>query len=202
MRENLKSARKAAGLTQQAMADKLGNVKHVYVFNNQLIVCADGTIYKKYRDGLWHLSGGTRGDKYRGVIVEVDGTPKQFLVHRLVASLFIPNPDNYPQVNHIDGNKSNNSVENLEWCTCSYNVRHSQKRHAQRYLTNLKAIRIERKISAYKVSRAIGILGGRYRDIENAVTTPDSEISKKIEQYFGTDIGFLLSECCERNGAV
>lgn len=67
MRENLKNARKSAGLTQQAMADKLDDTQHVYAFDNQLIVCANGLTYKKYGDGFWHLSGGTGGDgkKYK-----------------------------------------------------------------------------------------------------------------------------------------
>lgn len=52
-------------------------------------------------------------------------TIKQFTVHRLVAEAYLPNPDNLPQVNHIDSNKENNSVSNLEWCTASYNKQHS-----------------------------------------------------------------------------
>lgn len=46
-------------------------------------------------------------------------------VHRLVAITFMPNPQNLPQINHKDGNKMNNHVSNLEWCTNLYNMRHS-----------------------------------------------------------------------------
>ena len=46
------------------------------------------------------------------------------LVHRIVASVFCPNPDNLPEVNHIDGNKQNNHYSNLEWCTSSENKQH------------------------------------------------------------------------------
>lgn len=45
-------------------------------------------------------------------------------LHRIIATVFIPNPDNLPEVNHIDGNKENNRVDNLEWCTKKQNMQH------------------------------------------------------------------------------
>ena len=67
-----------------------------------------------------------RSDKYDArVILWKDGKEKTFLVSRLVAMSFINNPYNLPQVNHIDGEPTNNNVKNLEWCTEEYNVNHA-----------------------------------------------------------------------------
>ena len=77
----------------------------------------------------WHdgkiLSDCDNGNGYRVVGFNVDGKQKLFTVHRLVALAFIPNQTNRNCINHIDGNKSNNSVENLEWCTSSENMIHA-----------------------------------------------------------------------------
>ena len=60
-------------------------------------------------------------DGYLYVCFRKNGKQKLHKVHRLVAQAFIPNPDNLPQVNHKDENKTNNNVKNLEWCTNEYN---------------------------------------------------------------------------------
>lgn len=82
-----------------------------------------GRIYSYYSKKLLKTTlcngGYLRGHLYKNTKV------KAFLVHRLVAKAFIPNPENKPEVNHIDGNKKNNNVENLEWVTSKENMEHA-----------------------------------------------------------------------------
>ena len=62
---------------------------------------------------------------YRQYHMRLKGVSKRLKAHRLVAEAFIPNPNNLPQVNHIDGDKLNNNVKNLEWCDQKHNNRHA-----------------------------------------------------------------------------
>ena len=73
---------------------------------------------------------------YANISLCKDGKPKHYLVHRLVAEAFIPNPNNYKEVNHIDEDKTNNKVENLEWCDRSHNINHGDRnnKHAKAML--------------------------------------------------------------------
>lgn len=73
------------------------------------------------------LSGTVHYDGY--IFVNIRG--KNYAKHRVVAEAFIPNPENKPFVNHIDGNRQNNKVGNLEWCTQSENIKHAYKNNLQ-----------------------------------------------------------------------
>lgn len=67
------------------------------------------------------MIGGYKGQQYKCVRLSNYSNSKVFSIHRLVATAFIDNPNNYPVVNHKDENKLNNEVSNLEWCTQKYN---------------------------------------------------------------------------------
>lgn len=64
---------------------------------------------------------------YSIISFTINNNSKWYYIHRIVAEAFIPNLENKPQVNHKDGNKLNNNVENLEWCTNSENITHAYK---------------------------------------------------------------------------
>jgi hypothetical protein len=68
---------------------------------------------------------GCNSNGYRRVVLKKDRIRLQIDLHILIARTFIPNPNNYPQVNHIDANKANNEVSNLEWCTQKMNANHA-----------------------------------------------------------------------------
>ena len=99
-----------------------GNVRSIS--RSQLVTCSNRTYAQSYAGRLLSCTPASQSG-YLMVWLQVAPKPKNATVHRLVAQAFIPNPENKSQVNHKDGNKHNNYVENLEWVTPSENVRHA-----------------------------------------------------------------------------
>ena len=82
---------------------------------------------------------------YLKVNLYKNGKVKTRFIHRLVAEVFLPNPNNFPQVNHIDEIKDNNDVKNLEWCTSKHNANHGTRneRVAQAQSKKVRAINVK-----------------------------------------------------------
>lgn len=90
-------------------------------------------------------------NKYLKVSLSKNNNVNSYLIHRLVAEAFMPNPNNYSCVNHKDENKQNNSVDNLEWCTFLYNNTYGTKieRQIQKQINNPKN---SKKINQYDLN--------------------------------------------------
>lgn len=101
---------------------------------------------------------------YYQVTLSINKKPKRFRVHRLVAAAFIPNPENKPYVNHLDGCRSNNKINNLEWCTPAENTQHAIK-------TGLMKPTRERKVIQYSMN---GDKIAEYVSINEAARQTDS----------------------------
>ena len=97
--------------------------KHINGFSNYM-VNQYGDIININRNNKLKRSHITKYG-YRRITLCNNYHVKHYFIHRLIAEYFIPNKHNYPCVNHIDGNKLNNSIENLEWCNHSKNNKHA-----------------------------------------------------------------------------
>ena len=101
-----------------------------------------------------------RKDGYLQVRLCKEGKVKYYKVHRLVAQAFIPNPENYPVINHKDENPSNNCINNLEWCTQKYNCNYGarNKKIAKSQSNSVMCIETNTiYISAHDAQRKTGI---------------------------------------------
>mgnify|MGYP003633383959 CR=1 FL=1 len=99
-------------------------MKNILGYEGVYKVTTDGKVFSVRRGRFLKASKSTR---YHLVCLCVKGLAKGFLVHRLVAIAYIANPSNKKEINHIDGDRSNNDVSNLEWCTRSENMIHAHK---------------------------------------------------------------------------
>lgn len=105
------------------------------------------------------LKSRVKNNGYKYVQLYKNGTPYTYYIHRLVAQAFIPNPQNKPQVNHIDEDKENNRVENLEWCTRSENMNHGTAMLRTAISQGKPIICIETGVEYYSLSECARQMG-------------------------------------------
>lgn len=110
------------------------------------------------------------------VVAFSDGKKKrQYFVHRLVAEAFIPNPNNYPIINHKDENRSNNIVSNLEWCTYKYNTNYG---NCKKKISESEII----PVNAY-------LMNGDYVGQFNSLTDAANKLNVFVQN---------ISKCCKK----
>ena len=109
--------------------DESGNVKS----NDRVVFNKGSQRYTKLKGKVLKPCVNNKGYSY--VDLRLNNKTERYLVHRLVALTFIPNPNNFPYINHIDCNPLNNCVDNLEWCDQSQNIQHAYASNNKR-ITN------------------------------------------------------------------
>lgn len=182
MKEIWKDIEEYKGLYQ---VSNLGRVKRI-LFRNNNVVKEKETILKENvtirNRTLVHL--------YKNDIRKAKS------VHRLVATAFLDNKENYPEVNHIDGNPRNNNVENLEWCSKSYNARHA-------YINNLSKLKNYNEKAMKPIIRSDGkIYRNSYdasKDLKVSVCSIRDVLKGRIKTCKGYKFNYLSKEWGSEN---
>lgn len=142
-------------------------------------VSSEGRVRNDRTENL--LKPSKKGRGYQGVILYPG--KKRVLVHRLVALTFLPNPNDLPQVNHKNEIKTDNRVENLEWCDCAYNVNYGTRN--------------ERSGENYPLTKRCVVDGVEYvstREAERQLKTPRGSVANALRKgrthYKGHSISY------------
>lgn len=154
-----------------------------FLYNGLLEITDEGRVFiyknKKKRECKYRLSGGS---KYYAISFNFNGKQVSEYVHRLVAEAFIPNPNNKPQVNHMDRNTLNNNVKNLEWCTAKENTRWMNMAKIKNVNYKLEHLRKSYSISVSDIKFIFSYL--KYKEIFIEGRVPDNDEKQKIKEIF------------------
>ena len=165
--------------------------RHYFVDDGNYIVFEDGRVFKK-------LNPPVSSSGYKFVRIG----KKSYPLHRVIALTFIPNPENKPEVNHIDGNKQNNAVSNLEWATRKENAQHAAKhgllRPRKRKLPliskNFRRLREQAGLSQKQLADLLGIDQSAVSLWEQGKTAPTAAKIVLLAEALGCEPGDLFAE--------
>lgn len=114
------------------------------------------------------LTIGKHSNDYYAITLCKNGEKKRYLIHRLVAEAYLPNPNNLPQVNHKDEDKSHNYTNNLEWCDAQYNNSYGTKgeRSAKKNGKTVYCVELDKTFeSTQQAGRELGISASHISEV-------------------------------------
>ena len=165
----------------------LGRVKSLYRVVRKKNGCTM-TVYPRILRSVVNSNG------YLDVSLLKDAHSKTFLVHILVATAFLPNPNNFPVFHHRDGNKTNCHVDNLQWCSYSYNTKHAYDyeghKHAMMGKTG-KDNKLSRVIGQYNIDGTFVSKFNSLADVERELGFREGHISRCAIGQKKTAYGFV-----------
>lgn len=153
----------------------------------------DGYFVDKNGNVFKRIKGSVNSGGYK----RIGGAKGESLIHRLVTKAFIPNPKNLPFVNHIDGNKQNNSVENLEWVTPQENTIHAWTHNlcTKHFLGKHHTEETKKKMSETKKKLGYKPIP-RSRKIKNLTTGEVFNSLKEAGKSCGSKSGSNIQHAC------
>lgn len=157
-----------------------------------------------------------RPDGYMDVHFHVNGKAVNLYVHRIVATCFIPNPNNLPEVNHIDCDRTNNRWDNLEWCTSQENIKYCVKLGRWKnnnpgkpvIAINLEAHEVLWFESQHEASRQLGVNRGNIGSVVRGslnktcgywFTNANENTVEKTREKFGDKVARKVEELMNQN---
>lgn len=136
---------------------------------------------------------------YEQIKINYQGLHIHKSIHRLVAEAFMPNPLNKEYVNHIDGNKLNNTVDNLEWCTNSENILHARKTGLNPYNKPTLGLKLKPRSNSAKQSQYLGVCWDKSRQRWKAYVVLDNVryLQKRYDSEY--EAALARDECIKQH---
>ena len=136
-------------------------MKDIFGYEGIYAITEDGRVWSYKRKRFKSLTEDLRG--YLRVNLSKNGSTKTYSVHRLVAETYLPNPNQFSDVNHLDENKGNNHVSNLEWCSHKYNVNYGTRtsRIVEKRMKSIYCVELDQVFDSFvHAARITGIHKG------------------------------------------
>lgn len=133
-------------------------------YEREYLVSQNGEVYSIKSNKL--LKPYTDKNGYQIVGLFHKGKQKKYKIHRIVAMAYLPNPNNYIQVNHKDENPANNCASNLEWCNCEYNINYGNRNNKVAISLKNNKEKYRRKIACFDKSMSLVKVYPSLRSVE------------------------------------